>query len=199
MDLRWRKLRRYLLRNSAPLVCLAVPIFCLFYLLNLSLPEVSVNNRVAVSKTLMRAKTIEESGIGKLGNMMVEMLPDDLAFTVFVPSEEAFERSLNLRGNDSLTDDMINNTYAVVSRVMGFSTVPRVVHSGAVPLDREITLDSISGFRLHIGRDYSGRLVVNGLTSESVDIRKGEIVVHKMMGVLMDAEFEQSFSPDYED
>jgi hypothetical protein len=35
--------------------------------------------------------------------------------------------------------------------------------------------------------------------SECVNVRKGEVVVHVINWVLMDADFEQSFLPDYED
>ncbi|URE26577.1 hypothetical protein MUK42_35841 [Musa troglodytarum] len=164
------------------------------------LPEVSLSNSVTESpRNLTFTKTVEGVGLGELGDMMVAMLPDDLAFTVFVPSEEAFGRLLKLRSHDSLSKDRLNETYAVVSRVMGFSAVPRHIPSKVIPLHKEMTFDSVSGFRLHAWKDLDGTLVVNGIRSEIVDIRKAEIIVHKMDGVLMDAEFEQSFPPDYED
>ncbi|RWW44909.1 hypothetical protein BHE74_00049299 [Ensete ventricosum] len=150
-------------------------------------------------RNLAFTKTVEGVGLGELGDMMVTMLPDDLAFTVFVPSEEAFWRLLKLRSHDSLSKDRLNETYAVVSRVMGFSAVPQHIPSKVIPLHKEMTFDSVSGFRLSAWKDLDGTLVVNGIRSEIVDIRKAEIIVHKMDGVLMDAEFEQSFPPDYEE
>ncbi|KAJ0984083.1 hypothetical protein J5N97_002439 [Dioscorea zingiberensis] len=146
-----------------------------------------------------RRRTGEEVSLGLLGEMMVGVLPGDLAFTVFVPSEAAFESILKLRATDSLVEDKINNTYAVLSRVMGFSAVPQHLSSAAVPFNGEISLYSVSGFRLHAWRSSDGTLLVNNVSSERVDLRKDEIIVHVMRGVLMDAEFEQSFSPDYED
>lgn len=150
-------------------------------------------------KTSITWKSLEEVKLGELGEMMVAMLPNDLAFTIFVPSEEAFERVLKLRASDSLTEQKKNNTYAIVSRVMGFSAVPRHLPSGAVPLHKEISFDSISGFRLYAWKDSNGTVVVNGVRSVSVDVRKAEIIVHIMSGVIMDSEFEQSFSPDDDD
>jgi hypothetical protein len=38
------------------------------------------------------------------------MLPQDLAFTVFVPSQRAFERDLRLRVKDSLVGEKMNDT-----------------------------------------------------------------------------------------
>ncbi|KAJ0984081.1 hypothetical protein J5N97_002437 [Dioscorea zingiberensis] len=147
-----------------------------------------------------RRTTGEEVSLGLLGDMMVGMLPGDLAFTVFVPSEAAFESILKLRATDGLVKDKINNTYAVLSCVMGFSAVPQHLSSVAVPFNGEISLYSVSGFRLHAWRSSDGALLVNNVSSERVDLRKDEIIVHVMRGVLMDAEFEQSFSsPDYED
>ncbi|XP_038974048.1 uncharacterized protein LOC120105552 [Phoenix dactylifera] len=150
-------------------------------------------------KTLLPWKSSEEVKLGELGEMMVAMLPSDLPFTIFVPSEEAFEHVLKLRASDSLTEQKMNDTYATVSRVMGFSAVPQHLPSGAVPLHKEISFDSISGFRLYAWKDVKGTLVVNGVRSECVDVRKAEIIVHIMSGVIMDVEFEQSFSPDYDD
>ncbi|CAL9040647.1 uncharacterized protein LOC135622432 [Musa acuminata AAA Group] len=195
---KWR--RRCLSRISVYLMCLLAPILCLLCLINSELPEVSLSNSVMGSpRNLTFTKTVEGVGLGELGDMMVAMLPDDLAFTIFVPSEEAFGRLLKLRSHDSLSKDRLNETYAVVSRVMGFSAVPQHIPSKVIPLHKEMTFESVSGFRLYAWKDLDGTLVVNGIRSEVVDIRKAEIIVHKMDGVLMDAEFEQSFPPDYED
>ncbi|PRQ59373.1 putative FAS1 domain-containing protein [Rosa chinensis] len=137
--------------------------------------------------------------IGKFGEMMIEMLPEDLAFTVFLPSEKAFKRDLRLDPSDSFVGEKMNDTYAVVSRVLGFSAVPRSIDSETVAFGKEISYDSISGFVLYITKDEDGRLVVNGVRSERVDLRRKGSLVHVMDGVLMDAEFQQSVQYDGEE
>nr|XP_011469894.1 PREDICTED: uncharacterized protein LOC105353066 [Fragaria vesca subsp. vesca] len=137
--------------------------------------------------------------IGKFGEMMMEMLPEDLAFTVFLPSEKAFKRDLRLDPSDSFMGEKMNDTYAVVSRVLGFSAVPRSIVSETVAFGKEMSYDSISGFVLHISKDEDGRLVVNGVRSERVDLRRKGSVIHVMDGVLMDAEFRQSVQYDGEE
>lgn len=163
----------------------------------LRLPEVSLRSRViGPYRTIKNRKISGGEVIGKFGEMMIEMLPEDLAFTVFVPSERAFERELRLRVNDSLVAEKRNDTYAVVSRILGFSAVPRTISSTMVPSGEEIFYDSLSGFTLYISKDVDGMLVVNRIRSERVDLRRREIIVHIMDGVIMDAEFEQSVQPD---
>ncbi|KAB1217769.1 hypothetical protein CJ030_MR3G014821 [Morella rubra] len=137
-----------------------------------------------------------EKRIGRFGEMMVDMLPEDLAFTLFVPSQKAFERDLRLRLNDSLVGEKLDDTYAVVSRILGFSAVPRTLSSVALPYGRQVAYDSISGFTLYISKDRDGMLFVNRIRSERVDLKKGEIVIHIMDGVIMDSEFEQSIPAD---
>ncbi|XP_020101399.1 uncharacterized protein LOC109719245 [Ananas comosus] len=200
MKVFWKKVKRIISRNSIYVAFLFICVMCLLFLLNSSLPEVSTDTSTdRSSEASSHCVRLKEMGLCELGNMMIAMLPDDLAFTVFVPSQVAFEHVLKLRTNDSLTEQNVNNTYAIVSRVMGFSSIPRHLPSEAVPLRKEISYDSVSGFRLYAWKDFDGTLVVNGVRSECVDIRKGEIIAHVMKGVIMDAEFEQSFSPDYED
>ncbi|KAF6160445.1 hypothetical protein GIB67_019214 [Kingdonia uniflora] len=70
------------------------------------------------------------------------MLPDDLAFTVFVPSEKAFKRDLQLWANSS-------------------SAIPRSLLSVDVPLGKEVTFDSISGFKLYVSRESNGAIATN--------------------------------------
>ncbi|KAG9453892.1 hypothetical protein H6P81_006796 [Aristolochia fimbriata] len=141
----------------------------------------------------------EEEKLGRLGSMMVAMLPVDLAFTIFVPSEKAFESELQLRASTSLMEHEANNTSAILSRVLSFSAVPQHLPSTMVPFGGEILLDSISGLRLFASRRADSVLVVNGVSAEHVDIKKGEAIVHIMNGVIMDAEFEQAFEPEEED
>ncbi|OMO97014.1 hypothetical protein CCACVL1_04709 [Corchorus capsularis] len=139
------------------------------------------------------------NSLGTFGNMMLQMLPADLAFTIFVPSETAFERDLRLRANDSLVGEKMSDTYAVISRILGFSAVPRVLDSAMVGAGEELSYDALSGFTLFISKDVRGRLVVNGVKSDKVDIRRGKLLVHIMDGVIMDAEFEKSVQPDFDE
>ncbi|XP_006651204.1 uncharacterized protein LOC102715561 [Oryza brachyantha] len=147
------------------------------------------------------------TGLGEFGDMMVSMLPRSLAFTVFVPSPESFRRVLGLLPNDSVAEGKADATYAVVSRVLGFSAVPRRLRAADVaPLRRRRqqvavapVLESVSGMRISAWRrDDDGALVVNGVPSECVDIVKDQAIVHVMAGVLMDAEFERSFSSEFD-
>lgn len=121
--------------------------------------------------------------------MVIGMLPEDLAFTLFLPSEEAFRRDLRLNRNDS-------DAYAVLTRVLGFSSVPRWIWSADLEGGKQKSYDSISGLSLLVGKDLNGNVVVNGVVSEEVDLRIGKITVHVMNGVVMDSDFEQSMRSD---
>ncbi|KAI3440529.1 FAS1 domain-containing protein [Psidium guajava] len=194
--------RGYFAKNSIAFVCMVVSLCCflILFLSTLRLPEVSSG------KDAVRSQQTAEVGkfsknlhlVGTFGEMMVEMLPQDLAFTVFVPSEKAFGRDLRLNVKESFVAENINNTYAIVSRVLGFSAIPRALTSDMVPVG-EVSHDSLSGFTLYISKAVNGNIIVNGVRSESLDRRKGEIVVHIMDGVVMDADFKQSVQPDYDD
>lgn len=187
------------MRSMVVLLCLCV-LLCLLLLLCSNLPEVSVDGHVkGTYRKFMRKSQSSEVELGELGKLMVAMLPDDLAFTMFVPSDEAFERVLSLRANDSLVADRMNDTFAILSRVMGFSSVPRHLPAQVVPLRKEISFDSVSGYRLYAWKASDGTLFVNDVRSERVNMRTGETIVHIMNGVIMDAEFEQSFHVDDED
>ncbi|XP_043719057.1 uncharacterized protein LOC122666978 [Telopea speciosissima] len=188
------------LKSSIAFVFVVVSVSCLLVVAVsvLRLPEVSLgSNALGSHRTLRLRKVSGVRSLGELGEMMVKMLPDDLAFTIFLPSEKAFERDVKLSSFNSLREQNVNDTYATLSRILGFSTVPRSLPSVAIPMGKEISLESIAGFGLYISRDSKGKLVVNRVSSEQVDLRKGEIVVHIMNGVIMDAEFEQSVQPDY--
>lgn len=197
--------RGWLLKNSIAFVWVLLLFCCLSVVLisMLRLQDLPLGRRTTVGlyhTTKMRKKTPENGKfIGKFGQMMIEMLPEDLGFTVFVPSEEAFERDLRLRANESFVGEKMNDTYAIVSRILGFSAVPRSLTSVSVPFEKEILYESISGFVLSVSKDVHGMLVVNRIRSERVDLRKKEIVVHVMDGVVMDAEFRQSVQPDNEE
>ncbi|CAN1257083.1 hypothetical protein LINPERPRIM_LOCUS9513 [Linum perenne] len=183
------------MKNSVAFVALVVFVCCIFVVMVSipKLPEVSPGNRVMDPRKEVAAGDGGEN-LGKFGEMMVEMLPNDLAFTVFVPSERAFERDLRL-----VNDSSRNDTYAVVSRVVGFSAVARTFYSATVGLGEVVSYDSLSGLTLFISKDVEGMLVVNRVAAERVDIRRNKMVVHVMDGVLMDAEFEQSVQPDEDD
>ncbi|KAK2637289.1 hypothetical protein Ddye_032081 [Dipteronia dyeriana] len=187
--------RSYILKNSIFLVFVVVSVCCLLVLI-LSmhrLPEISLGRpyRTTISRK------VSTNELGKFAEMMLEMLPEDLAFTVFVPSAKAFERDLRLQVNDSLVGDKMNNTDAIISRVLGFSAVPRTLSLVSVPSGEGISYDSLSGFTLYISKGLDGTLVVNRVRSEKVDLKKGKLLVHIMDGVIMDAEFEQSVQLDF--
>ncbi|RAL51282.1 hypothetical protein DM860_010784 [Cuscuta australis] len=140
----------------------------------------------------IRSREGEKTVIGTLGESVIGMLPDDLGFTLFLPSEKAL---LNLRRrslNGSSPPNEDGDTHAMLTRVLGFAAVPRMIYWEDVGDGEEIRYDSISGFALFAGKDAKGRLWVNGVRSEPVDLRRGKIVVHVMDGVLMDAEFQLS-------
>ncbi|KAG8651442.1 uncharacterized protein LOC110619228 [Manihot esculenta] len=189
-------------KNPIAFVCVVVSICCLMIImisfLRLPVPEASLGNNKVMKpyKTVNSRKVSKDEGIGNFGEIMIEMLPEELAFTVFIPSERSFERDLRLRVNDSLLAEKRNDTYAVVSRILGFSAIPRKLSSELVSSSKEVIYDSLSGFTLYISKDVDGMLVVNRIRSERVDVRRGEIVVHIMDGVIMDAEFEQAVQPD---
>ncbi|KAJ4895927.1 Fasciclin-like arabinogalactan family protein [Raphanus sativus] len=135
--------------------------------------------------------------VGFFGNMMVEMLPEDLTFTAFVPSENAFNRDLGMtkpsNTSKSISSEDEDNTYAVVSRILGFAVVPYRVEEGDVGKDETASYESLSGFALKIWRKSGGGgLVVNGVETEKMGLKRGKVTVHVMDGVIMDSDFAQS-------
>ncbi|XP_021732424.1 uncharacterized protein LOC110699240 [Chenopodium quinoa] len=172
--------------------CMIVVVLSMF-----KLPDVSIGKMNDSSK--IRGIYSKNEILAKFGEMMVGMLPDDLAFTVFVPSEKAFERDLGLRANHSYDPKELDNVYATVSHVLGFSTIPRKIYTDLLPDGKGLSYDSISGFALYISKDFDGVLVVNRVRAKQVNLKRGEVVVHIMDGVVMDAEFEQSVKPADED
>ncbi|XP_010504452.1 PREDICTED: uncharacterized protein LOC104781471 [Camelina sativa] len=141
--------------------------------------------------------------LGYFGKMMIEMLPEDLVFTAFVPSDQSFRRDLGLRSNNSRQiksleddDDEGDNTYAVVSRIMGFAVVPYKVEEADIRNGETASYESLSGFTLKIWRKRnSGGLVVNGIETEKMGfVKRGKIIVHVMNGVVMDSDFAQSLA-----
>ncbi|XAR71950.1 hypothetical protein NMG60_11018411 [Bertholletia excelsa] len=193
------KTRVHFVKSQVAFVLLVVSGCCLLVVIIsvTKLPEVSVGDITMTSFGPKRIKKIPGDGkIGQFGKMVIEMLPDDLAFTVFLPSEHAFERDLKLKTNDSLVGEKFDDTHAILTRVLGFSVVPRAISSVSVQIGRGINYDSLAGFSLYISKDSDGMLIVNRVRSEHVDIQQGKIVVHVMDGVIMDAEFEQSVQPD---
>lgn len=181
------------MKDSIAFFCVMVTVCSLMVVIvtMLRLPEVSTRQNSAIREGF------NDESIGKFGEMMLEMLPQDLAFTIFVPSEKAFQRDLRLQVNRSLAAEQMNDTYAVLSRVLGFSAVPRPLYSKTMLFGKEMCFDSLSGFELCIWKESDGAMIVNRVRSARMDMRKGEIVVHIMDGVIMDFEFEQSFQLDY--
>lgn len=169
------------MKNLIAFVGVVISVCCLLVIMVsvLQLPEVSLRNKVTgPNRTIRIRKVSKDEEIGRFGEMMIEMLPEDLAFTVFVPSEKAFQRDLRLRLNDSLVAEKRNDTYAVVSRILGFSAVPQTLSSATVSSSKEVFYDSLSGFTLYISKDLDGMLVVNRIRSEKVDLRRGQIVAN---------------------
>jgi len=165
-------------KNSIAFVGVVISICCLLVIMVsvFQLPEASLRNEVTGPyRTIRNRKVSKDEAIGKFGEMMIEMLPEDLAFTVFVPSHEAFERDLRLQVDDSLVAEKRNDTYAVVSRILGFSAVPRTLFSTTVPSGKEVFYDSLSGFTLYISKDGDGMLVVNRIRSEKVTSGEGRL------------------------
>ncbi|XP_028760171.1 uncharacterized protein LOC114718896 [Neltuma alba] len=192
--------RRLVLKHSVALVGMLVCVSCFLIVIVtvLKLPEASPRNREMgiYHPTLKSRKVPQNFKLGEFGEMMVEMLPQDLAFTMFIPSEEAFKRDLHLSVNDSLTPEKFNDTYAILTRILGFSAVPRELSSVELPLGELVSYDSLSGFQLYIAKDIDRMLSVNRIRSKITDIRKGKIVMHIMDGVIMDSDFGQSFLSD---
>lgn len=160
-------------------------------------------------RLLLLSKPTVEPAVGRYGELMLTFLRPDLPFTVFIPKQSSFESMLlasNPRFNTSgtvspnSTNDEEENNYAVISRVFGFSAVPKRILSGMVPFKGEMAVESVSGFRLNVARlPTTGTLVVNNLACIAVDIIKESIVIHFVDGVLMDSEFEQSVAPFQDD
>ncbi|XP_007014313.2 PREDICTED: uncharacterized protein LOC18589333 isoform X1 [Theobroma cacao] len=203
MNNQQKEMRRgYLFKNSIAFVLLVVSLCCFLVVIisMLNVPDAALGNAaMPLYKNLSILKVSDnDNPLSTFGNMMIQMLPQDLAFTVFIPSETAFTRDLRLRKNDSLVGEKMNDAYAVISRVLGFSAIPRILDSATVPAGGEVSYDSLSGFTLFVSKDVGGVLMVNGVKSERVDIRRGKHVVHVMDGVIMDAEFEQSVEPDFD-
>ncbi|XP_052184299.1 uncharacterized protein LOC127796274 isoform X2 [Diospyros lotus] len=167
-----RMAKGHSLKNPIAFVCVVVSLCCLLVvIISLAkLPEISGEDNLTSNRLKTTEKVLVDENVGLFGKMIIEMLPEDLAFTVFVPSRRAFEHDLKLNENDSL--------------------------AASVPLGEEIRYDSLSGFSLYTSKDPDGMLIVNGVRAEHVDLRKGKIAVHIMDGVIMDAEFERSFQPD---
>ncbi|KAG7561019.1 FAS1 domain [Arabidopsis thaliana x Arabidopsis arenosa] len=138
--------------------------------------------------------------LGFFGKMMIEMLPEDLVFTAFVPSEKSFSRDLGLKSNNSRPiksqeDDDGDNTYAVVSRIMSFAVVPNKVEEVDLGKDETASYESLSGFTLKIWKKRNGGgLVVNGIVTEKMGLKRGKIIAHIMNGVVMDSDFAQSLA-----
>ncbi|KAI3748818.1 hypothetical protein L6452_12180 [Arctium lappa] len=191
--------------SRSPIVFLVVIVsiscFLVLILSILRLPDASFSNDAGTAIKLKKINKVHENNerIGKFGEMMIEMLPQDLSFTMFIPSENAFERDLRLRINDSLVGEKTNDTYAILSRVLGFTVVPWKILSKSVPYGEEINCDSLSGLKLDVSKDPDEMLFVNRVRSKWVDLRKGDLVIHVMDGVIMEADFEQSVRPDDDD
>ncbi|CAL9246225.1 unnamed protein product [Arabidopsis halleri] len=183
------------------------PVFFLFLLITASSLTILIFSFLKLPETTpaagnhlrkLRNNLTEE--LGYFGKMMIEMLPEDLVFTAFVPSEKSFSRDLGLKSNNSRPnksqeDDDGDNTYAVVSRIMSFAVVPYKVEEVDIGKEETASYESLSGFTLKIWRKRNGSgLVVNGVETEKMGLKRGKIIAHIMNGVVMDSDFAQSLA-----
>ncbi|CAH8360484.1 unnamed protein product [Eruca vesicaria subsp. sativa] len=180
------------------------PVFFLFLLIttsSLTILTFSLLRLPPITAGKLRAADLSEE-LGFFGNMMVEMLPEDLVFTAFVPSEKAFSRDLGMTKPNSTKSSLEEeeNTYAVVSRILGFAVVPYKIEEGDINKDKTASYESLIGFTLKIWRKSgNGRgLVVNGVETEKMGLKRGKVIVHIMDGVIMDSDFAQSFDSSSE-
>ncbi|XP_010516171.1 PREDICTED: uncharacterized protein LOC104791874 [Camelina sativa] len=192
----------YFLKNPVFFLLLLITLSSLTILIFsfLKLPETPL----AAGNHLRELRYELTDEVGYFGKMMIEMLPEDLVFTAFVPSDRAFRRDLGLKSNNSrqiksLADDDDedgDNTYAVVSRIMGFAVVPYKVEEADIRNGETASYESLSGFTLKIWRKRnSGGLVVNGIETEKMGfVKRGKIIAHIMNGVVMDSDFAQSLA-----
>ncbi|XP_010534568.1 PREDICTED: uncharacterized protein LOC104810077 [Tarenaya hassleriana] len=188
--------KTHLLKNPVAFLCLIITA-CSLAVLIMSLTRLPETPPVTGGEVVLRrtqADISESYELGVFGRMMIEMLPEDLVFTAFVPSDRAFATKLGLEPNKSRRAENEDNQYAVVSRVLGFSVVPYKVEEGDVGEGETVSYESLCGYTLNVWRKKDeGGLVVNGVETKKIGIRKGKILVHLMNGVIMDAEFAQSF------
>ncbi|KAL0359199.1 UNVERIFIED_CONTAM: hypothetical protein Sangu_0769300 [Sesamum angustifolium] len=192
--MRRRKIGALKLKNPVKFICIIVSVsFIIIQIISaVQLTNISASKVPSPKPTHTKSTLSGVSEIGKFGETVIKMLPEDLAFTLFLPSEEAFRRDLRLNQNDS-------NSYAVLTRVLGFSAVPRWISTAELEQGKEKIYESISGFSLYASKDLNERVVVNGVVSEQRGLKMGNVLVHVMDGVVMDAEFEQSVQPQDED
>ncbi|KAL1544825.1 hypothetical protein AAHA92_21628 [Salvia divinorum] len=162
--MRRRKLGNMKLKNRLKVVCAIVTVSFIITQIFTAFQLISMPR--STTPSTKTSELSERASIGEFGETVIKLLPEDLAFTLFLLSEEAIRRDLRLKRKDS-------DSYAVLTRVLGFSFMP--------------------------SKDLDGNLMVNGVVSEEVDLRFGEIIVHVMDGVVMDAEFEQSVRQDDDD
>ncbi|MFS7978551.1 putative FAS1 domain-containing protein [Helianthus anomalus] len=144
-------------KSSIAFIAVIVSVSSYFVLILsvLRLLDVSVTSG---SKSLFKPKQVSKSlengdRFGKFGEMMIEMLLRDLSFTIFVPSEFAFERDLRFRVNDSLAEEKANDTNAILTRVLSITVVPWKTLSESLSCSEEITCDSLSGLKLYVSKD----------------------------------------------
>ncbi|XP_075493067.1 uncharacterized protein LOC142530990 [Primulina tabacum] len=178
--------------------------FCLFIVVQilsqLQLPKLTTSEDTIASPEF-RSSKLDNPKISEFGETVINMLPEDLAFTLFLPSERAFERDLRLIRNHSLIGEKANESFAILTRVLGFSALPRWIHAADLEVGKEVIYHSISGFSLYITKDSNGTVIVNGVASEQLDLKMrktGKTLVHIMDGVVMDSEFEESMQPEIE-
>ncbi|CAI5929435.1 unnamed protein product [Closterium sp. NIES-65] len=121
---------------------------------------------------------------------MAGMLSSDEPFTLFAPSDDFLLDISSVFHKYPRTKEMID---PMLSRLVGYSAVPRRIPAADIPLGAFERLESITGFIINVGRDpRTGRIFANGVPSKQVDILEGQLVVHLIDGMLGPLDFVES-------
>ncbi|GJP45230.1 hypothetical protein CLOM_g4647 [Closterium sp. NIES-68] len=126
----------------------------------------------------------------KFSGVMASMLSSNEPFTLFAPTDEFFLDISSTFHKYPRTKEMVD---PMLSRAVGYASVPRRMAAADVPLGAFERLESISGFIINVGRDpRTGRIFANGVPSKQVDIHEGQMVVHLIDGMLGPLDFVES-------
>ncbi|CAI5526056.1 unnamed protein product [Closterium sp. Naga37s-1] len=121
---------------------------------------------------------------------MAGMLSTDEPFTLFAPSDDFLLDISSVFHKYPRTKELID---PMLSRLVGYSAVPRRIPAADIPLGAFERLESITGFIINVGRDpRTGRIFANGVPSKQVDILEGQLVVHLIDGMLGPLDFVES-------
>ncbi|GAB2251677.1 hypothetical protein Droror1_Dr00004524 [Drosera rotundifolia] len=160
MGCRRRRCPSRLKRNpnrKTPIHKLLITIFLLTSLIFLSLITLSLLKIPKFDLTIQshhqikqESHSLKSSSTSRFGHMMLEMLPLDLPFVVFVSTEASFKRDLGLEWNESASVEERDNVVAIVSRVVGFSSVARKVRADSVVIGGLVEYESVGARRFEL-------------------------------------------------